>query len=232
MNQDGRYWVVMPAAGVGSRMGETIPKQYLPLNGRPVIEHSLQRLLDHPAIEQIFVATSPDDEWWGRSGFSSHLRVKNVTGGKERCHSVLNALLALQQVADPEDWVLTHDAARPCLRAEDIDHLLEELSGDPIGGVLAVPLHDTIKQSDGSRRVVDTLPRDQLWRALTPQMFRLASLQSALEHALAAGQVVTDESSAMEFAGYAPKLVPGHSDNIKITQPGDLELAAFFLELQ
>lgn len=232
MNVDGRCWAVMPAAGVGSRMGGAVPKQYLPLNGRPVIEHGLQRLLAHPAIEQVFVVISAADDRWAHSDFSSHPRIRQVAGGNERCHSVLNALRALRQVAGPEDWVLTHDAARPCLRAVDIDRLLEELSGDSVGGVLAIPLHDTIKQCDDACRVVETLPREHLWRALTPQMFRLSRLQSALEHALTAGLVVTDESSAMELAGYQPRLVQGQSDNIKITQPGDLELAALFLERQ
>lgn len=232
MNRVERYWGVVPAAGAGRRMGATLPKQYLPLAGRQVIDHSLQPLLDHPRIEGVVVALSPQDSCWAKSAFASDPRVRQVAGGRERCHSVMRALQALRQKANDDDWVLVHDAARPCLRGEDIDRLIEQLSDDPVGGILAVPVHDTVKSADHEMRVSDTLPRERLWRAFTPQMFRLSRLVEALRQALAAGLVVTDEASAMEYAGLAPKLVQGHGDNIKITRPQDLELAAFYLHQQ
>lgn len=226
------YWAVVPAAGIGRRMAAALPKQYLPLAGKRVIDHTLQRLLDHPRIERVVVALSAQDRWWQQGGFAGNPRIRCVDGGAERCHSVLNALRELQQVAAADDWVLVHDAARPCLRHEDIDRLIDQLAGDRVGGLLAVPLHDTIKSAGADLRVRDTPERERLWRAFTPQMFRLAALTSALQDALAAGTPVTDEASAMEHAGQAPKLVEGHSDNIKITRPEDLELAAFYLRQQ
>jgi len=225
-------WAVVPAAGVGRRMGSEIPKQYLPLNGRPVLEHSLERLLGLPLVRKAFVALSEDDNWWDAVRFAADPRVVRVTGGAQRCHSVLNALNRLEREADPRDWVLVHDAARPCLRTADIQLLFEQLKDHPVGGILAGRLYDTIKRADAGQAVTETLPRDQLWRAFTPQMFRLRKLKVSLENALAVGQLVTDEASAMEWAGLKPLLVEGHGDNIKITRPQDLQLAAFFLEQQ
>ena len=213
-------------------MGAVLPKQYLPLAGKRVIDHALQRLLDHPRIEGVVVALSPQDSWWDQGGLAGNPRIRRVVGGRERCHSVLNALRELQQTAADDDWVLVHDAARPCLRREDIDRLIDQLAGDHVGGILAVPLHDTVKSADAELRIADTLPRERLWRAFTPQMFRLAALTRALQAELSAGRSVTDEASAMEHADLAPKLVEGHSDNIKITHPQDLELAAFYLRQQ
>jgi 2-C-methyl-D-erythritol 4-phosphate cytidylyltransferase len=213
-------------------MGSSIPKQYLPLGDSLVIEHTLERLLAHPSIRGVLVAISPGDGWWESTRFCSSLRVRQVSGGAKRCHSVLNALKQLTQLAAPDDWVLVHDAARPCLSGSDIDRLVGELSGHPVGGLLAVPLHDTVKRADASGQVVETLPREQLWRAFTPQMFRLEALRMALEQALEQGFEVTDEARAMELAGFSPLLVEGRGDNIKITRPEDLALAAFYLEQQ
>jgi len=227
-----RCWALVPAAGVGRRMGSKIPKQYLQLAGRPVLEHTLERLLGHPLIEGVVVALSADDAWWPSLGFAADSRVLRVDGGAERCHSVLNGLAALQRIAPPESWVLVHDAARPCLRAGDIDRLVGELHRHPVGGILAAPLHDTVKQADDAGDIARTLPRERLWRAFTPQMFRLDGLKSALESALEKGLLVTDEASAMELAGHAPRLVEGHADNIKITRPEDLALAEFHLRQQ
>ena len=228
------YWAVVPAAGSGRRMGAALPKQYLPLAGRRVIDHSLQCLLDHPRIERVVIALAPQDSWWQQGGHAGNSRILRVDGGQERCDSVLNALQMLRQStsAGDSDWVLVHDAARPCLRRDDIDRLIEQLADDQTGGLLAVPLHDTVKSVDAGMRVLETLPRERLWRAFTPQMFRLAALVHALESALAAGWPVTDEASAMEHAGHAPKLVEGHADNIKVTRPEDLKLAAFYLQQQ
>lgn len=232
MSDEVDFWAVVPAAGVGRRMGGEIPKQYLNLQGRRVIEHTLARLLSHSAIRGVYVAVSETDQWWPDIEYAEHPKVCRVEGGLERCHSVLNALSALVGVASADDWVLVHDAARPCLRTEDIDRLMDELKSHPVGGVLAVPVHDTVKRSAEGGEVLETLPREVLWRAYTPQMFRLGELQNALSTALEKGWLVTDESSAMELMGKRPKLIEGHGDNIKITRPEDLALAAFYLAQQ
>jgi len=225
-----RYWAVVPAAGAGRRMGSAIPKQYLPLAGQPVIAHTLDTLLRYPPLAGVVVAISAGDEWWREV---AAVRVADkpllvVTGGAERGHSVLNGLEALWERAHPDDWVLVHDAARPCLSVADLDRLFIELADDAMGGLLAVPVHDTLKQADATGRVAATVNRSQLWRALTPQMFRLGMLRDALRDALARGLTVTDEAAAMEAAGFAPRLVEGRADNLKITRPEDLALAEFY----
>jgi 2-C-methyl-D-erythritol 4-phosphate cytidylyltransferase len=227
-----KFWAVVPAAGAGKRMSSAIPKQYLSLHGHQVIEHTVSRLLSHQKITAVCLALSPEDEWWSFTSFAEDERVLRVTGGQERCHSVLNALKFLQEIASEEDWVLLHDAARPCLRHGDLEHLISELQQDSVGGLLGIPVHDTVKKVDLSGRVEATLPRDPLWRAFTPQMFRLGPLRKALQNALSQGYLVTDEASAMELAGHRPKMVEGHPDNIKITKPGDLALAEFYLKQQ
>ena len=230
MNSSG-HWAIVPAAGIGKRMGSTIPKQYLPLAGRPVIAWTLDTLLHHPRINGLVVAIGAEDEWWPEVAASladiKPLRV--VTGGAERCHSVLNGLEALRQHADLTDWVLVHDAARPCLAVADLDRLMNELADDPVGGLLAAPVRDTLKQADSAGRVATTVDRSRLWHALTPQMFRLGRLRDALNAALARGLLVTDEAGAMEAAGFAPRLIEGRADNVKITRPEDLALAEFYL---
>jgi 2-C-methyl-D-erythritol 4-phosphate cytidylyltransferase len=213
-------------------MGSEIPKQYLTLCGRPVIEHSLQRLFFHPRIESIVLALSREDEWWPSTSFSSDPRVLVAPGGEERSHSVLNALELLEDRADPQDWVLVHDAARPCLRPEDLDLLIETLQRDEVGGLLGVPVHDTMKRVDSSGLVQTTVPREHLWHAYTPQMFRLGQLRHALSEALQRGLQVTDDASAMELLGHRPRMVRGHGDNIKITRPADLALAEYYLTAQ
>lgn len=226
-----RHWALIPAAGVGKRMGSSIPKQYLPLAGRPVIAHALATLLDHPRIAGAVVAIGAEDEWWPTvaAELTAIKPLWVITGGAERCHSVTNGLEALRERVDPADWVLVHDAARPCLRCEDLDRLLAKLAGDPVGGLLAVPVRDTLKQVDAAGRVAATVDRSRLWHALTPQMFRLGMLHEALGAALRRGLLVTDEAAAMEAAGFAPRLVEGRADNLKITQPEDLALAEFYL---
>ncbi|MFO1420870.1 MAG: 2-C-methyl-D-erythritol 4-phosphate cytidylyltransferase [Candidatus Competibacteraceae bacterium] len=225
-----RHWALVPAAGVGKRMGSTVPKQYLPLAGRPVIAHALATLLDHPRIAGVVVAIGAEDEWWltVAAELSTTKPLRVVIGGVERCHSVLNGLEALREWATPSDWILVHDAARPCLTVGDVDRLLE-LDDDPVGGLLAVPARDTLKQVDNAGRVAATVDRARLWHALTPQMFRLEMLREALRAALARGLLVTDEAAAMEAAGFAPRLVEGRADNLKITRPEDLALAEFYL---
>jgi 2-C-methyl-D-erythritol 4-phosphate cytidylyltransferase len=234
------HWVVIPAAGKGSRFGADIPKQYLPLisphapaspaAGRCVLECTLACFADDARIAGIVVAVAADDAHWPRLGISRHARVHTVQGGAERADSVLNALDYLQARNDvaPGDWVLVHDAARPCLSQRALDDLLATLADDPVGGILAIPVSDTVKQA-AAGRIDATLDRNTLWLAQTPQMFRVGMLQQALRDALAAGASVTDEASAMEWAGYSPRLVPGEARNLKITRADDLALARYYL---
>ncbi len=224
------YVAVVPAAGAGRRMGTDIPKQYLQIHGKAVIDWTLQTLLSHPDIESLVVALSADDEYWPDTLSASDSRVRTVTGGEERCHSVLNALEALAPAAGENDWVLVHDAARPCVRLEDVSRLIRRASAG-VGGVLGVPVHDTMKRTDAQGRIVETVERKQLWHAFTPQMFPLGLLRHSLRAALAAGVEVTDEASAMEWAGHSPLMVEGAATNIKITRPADLSLAEFYLSL-
>lgn len=226
------FWVVVPAAGVGRRMGSAIPKQYLALGDRLVIDHTIERMLLHPTVDGLYLALSEEDAWWEQSEFAAHPDLIRVAGGSERCYSVLNALEALRGRASPHDWVLVHDAARPCVRRADIDHLVRMLTSHEVGGLLGMPVRDTMKRTDPADRVLETVDRNQLWHAFTPQMFRLGVLFDALQRALAAGVLVTDEASAIEWAGLQPIMVEGHSDNIKITRPEDLPLAAYFLQQQ
>lgn len=226
-----RYWAMIPAAGAGRRMAATMPKQYLPLVGRPVMVHALMALLEHPLIAGAVVAISADDEHWLETAatFTPTKPLRIVAGGVERAYSVLNGLAALREWAAPEDWVLVHDAARPCLRRDDVDRLLTALADDPVGGLLAVPVRDTLKQADAAGRVATTVDRSSLWHALTPQMFRLGVLHDALHTALVRGSSITDEAAAIEAAGFAPRLIEGRADNLKITRPEDLALAEFYL---
>ena len=225
-----RCWAVVPAAGVGARMGADRPKQYLPLAGRSVIEHSLDRLLDHPRISGGVVAISEGDGYWPGLNYRHTKQLWIAPGGSERCDSVLSALQVLSGHAAEDDWVLVHDAARPCLRSGDIDRLIAACSTHAVGGILAVPVRDTIKRAEQGKLIAATVDRSTLWHAQTPQMFHLRDLRMALSQALAAKVVITDEASALEWIGKQPLLVEGHADNIKITRPEDLPLAEFFLQ--
>ena len=227
-----RFWGVIPAAGVGRRMGADVPKQYLQLQGRTVIDHTVERILLHPALDGVYVALGADDAWWPHTEFADHPDLVRVDGGAERCHSVRNALESLADRADGADWVLVHDAARPCIRRGDIDRLIDTLRNDPVGGLLGMPVRDTMKRGGADGRVVATVERNGLWHAYTPQMFRLGMLRQALGAAIASGATVTDEAGAMELAGHAPLLVEGHPDNLKVTRPEDLALAAHYLRAQ
>ncbi|MEJ2345142.1 MAG: 2-C-methyl-D-erythritol 4-phosphate cytidylyltransferase [Gammaproteobacteria bacterium] len=227
-----KFWVVIPAAGVGARMGAAVPKQYLPLGGRTVIEQTLTRICGHPGASGVVVAVAADDSRWESLRAGCRVPILDAEGGSARCHSVLNALDRLAQQAADDQWVLVHDAARPCVRHADVDRLVEQLWDHPVGGLLAVPVRDTMKRADDDGTVCETVERHGLWHALTPQMFRLGPLRQALRAALAAGALVTDEASAMEFVGEMPRLVLGSADNIKITRPEDLALAEFYLREQ
>ena len=224
-------WAVVPAAGAGRRMSTTIPKQYLPLGEKTVLEHTLDTLLACRQLAGVVVVLSADDGYWPdlQERYSSQ-SLEVVTGGAERCHSVLNGLTHLAGKAAADDWVLVHDAARPCVRLTDIDTLIDTLSATSHGGLLGVPVADTMKQVDGDDRVTAMIVREGLWHAYTPQMFRLGRLRTALQHAIDNDLLVTDEASAMERAGIQPQMVQGQRDNIKITVPSDLELAAFYLQ--
>lgn len=225
-------WAVIPAAGRGSRMGGERPKQYLTLAGKTVIEHVLDRFRAHPAIRGIVVALAAGDPWRERLAGDGDRPVFTVTGGAERHHSVLNALHHLHAFAHADDWVLVHDAARPCLRASDIDRLIDELRDHPVGGLLGVPVADTLKRVDHNRDVIATLSRDNIWCASTPQMFRLGELTAAIERAIRENVAITDEAGAIERTARMPRMIPGSADNIKITRPADLALAEQFLRHQ
>lgn len=224
-----RYWAVVPAAGIGRRMGGAVPKQYLPLLDKTVIEWSLDAIVQDARIESVVVVLADNDTQWASLAIAKHPKIRVAVGGGERGDSVLAGLKALSSHARADDWVLVHDAARPCLTRSDLETLIEQLKDDQVGGLLATPLADTLKQSDTQQRVSRTVPRDGLWRALTPQMFRFALLYSALEHALAKGWSVTDESSAIETSALKPRLIAGRIDNLKITMPEDLNLAFHIL---
>jgi len=222
-------WAVVPAAGRGVRMASEVPKPYLSLHGRTVLEWSIDVLTRHPAIARTVIALSEEDRYWERLDVARSPSIIRVAGGEERCLSVYNALARLRQIGDDEDWVVVHDAARPCLRIEDLDLLIRRVEDDGTGGLLACPVSDTVKRSDDSGYVVETISRVRLWRALTPQMFQLGMLFAAIRSATDAGVMVTDEAAAMERTGYRPILVGGHGDNIKITTPDDLTLAEHLL---
>lgn len=218
------FWAVIPAAGVGARMAADRPKQYLQLGGRTILEHSLDCFLDHPCLKGVVVSIAADDPYWPGLACVSDTRIQRAAGGRERADSVLNALLLLHaQGAADNDWVLVHDAARPNLARDDLDRLLGELANDPVGGLLAVPARDTLKRADANGRVSATIDRSTVWQAYTPQMFRLGALHRALADSLVADVAITDEASAIEWSGQAPRLVEGRNDNIKVTRPEDLE---------
>ena len=220
------FTVVVPAAGIGSRMGASCPKQYLPLAGKFLIEHTLERLLAHPRIERVVVALAADDDFFQTLPVASHPRLMTTTGGCERADSVLNGLSLVES-----EWVLVHDAARPCITHQDIDRLIHAgLAGG--GAILGSRVRDTMKRSDAAGYIQKTVDRDQLWHALTPQFFRTTLLRDAIQQGQSQGLPITDEASAMELAGWRPLMVEGRADNIKVTRPEDLALAALFLSQQ
>lgn len=223
-----RYFAIIPAAGSGSRFGAPLPKQYLTINGLPIIRHAVDALLADTRIDRVVVVLSPEDRDWHEAcvpldaaGRVSVIRV----GGATRAESVLNGIswLSNELNVGSGDWILVHDAARPCLTPAQIDDLITSLRDDPVGGLLAIPVADTVKRADATHRVEATIDRRPLWQAQTPQMFRFDLLQQALAAVDLA--VATDESSAIEALGYAPKLVAGSLANLKVTYPADLKLA-------
>ena len=230
MNND-NYYLIMPASGIGGRMKSEIPKQYLKLgNDLTIMDQCLKTLLEVDKITGFVIAISEKDTLFKSSIYFNHSKMIATTkGGKERFHSVLNALNSLAKIAKPNDWILVHDSVRPCVKKSDIEMLINEASNHPTGGILATSVADTIKQVtvDGE---VSTIDRKKLFKAQTPQMFRFGILKSALDNAIKLDNHITDESEAIENLGYSIKIVIGSSSNIKITQSDDLKLANHYLE--
>ena len=226
------FYALIPAAGSGSRMGGSIEKQYMLLNAVPMIAHAMMVLAREPRISKIFVVLSPTDKRWNNyewQGWEERIEVLRC-GGATRAETVLNGLDAISKVCAIDDWVLVHDAARPCLPDEMLGKLLDEVAEDPVGGLLAVPVADTLKRAaadtTSGARAAATVPRAGLWQAQTPQMFRHGTLVKALR---AAGSNMTDEASAIEQLGLQPRLVESDNRNLKVTYPQDLELAGLIL---
>ena len=229
MTSVSRAHALIPAAGAGVRVGGPIPKQYLDLAGRPLLWHALSALCGHPRIEQVFLVLAPGDVLFGRHDwrdFAGRL-TPLYCGCQTRVASVFNGLLAARDAMSEHDWILVHDAVRPCVRAAEIDRLLAKLGEEDTGGLLAVPLADTLKRASPDGHVVRTESREQLWLAQTPQMFRYRLLLEALRRADPG--TVTDEASAIEALGLKPRLVMGDTRNIKVTYPEDLALARSIL---
>ena len=234
-----KVWVVIPAAGIGKRMQSDIPKQYLTINDKTILEHTLNCFTSHPDVAGIIVVLSSDDYYWKKIKLSAEARKKplyTVEGGKERCDSVMQGLdyLAMVERLDEKSWVMVHDAARPCLLKKDIDVLLSIRSDSCVGGILASPVKDTMKravvdESAENNVISQTESRENLWHALTPQLFRLGELKDALETCSEKGIVITDEASALEAMNKQVELVEGSSNNIKVTQAADLDLATLLL---
>ena len=222
------FHVIIPAAGTGNRMASVLPKQYVPLAGKQMISHTIQVFFNHPRITSIHLALNPDDDFWRSLPLEPASKLKlHYTGGENRSETVLNTLQAISTAED--DWILVHDAARPGLTHQLLDNLLNALENDAVGGLLALPLADTLKQADAANRVEKTIPRTDLWQAQTPQMFRYGTLIKALQSFKG---MATDEAEAIEALGLQPKLVQGELRNLKITYPQDLVLleALFVLE--
>ncbi|ODP95754.1 2-C-methyl-D-erythritol 4-phosphate cytidylyltransferase [Salinivibrio sp. SS3] len=215
---------VVPAAGVGSRMQASCPKQYLPLAGKMLIEHTVERLLSHPAVADVIIAIGADDRYFADTRLSERPNVRVVLGGATRAASVQAGLDVVNT-----QWVMVHDAARPCVSHADIDALIKQAQSHPDGALLAAPVRDTMKRADAQGQVAHTVEREALWHALTPQMFLTQTLIQALN---VAGDQVTDEASAVEALGGKPVLVPASASNIKVTHPEDKFLAEFYLSQQ
>lgn len=224
-------WCVVPAAGTGRRFGSERPKQYQVLAGKPVIVHTLERLLAVNPVGIVLVLCS-NDRHWSQLDIANDPRIHVVAGGAERADSVRAGLRFLRTRVAADDWVLVHDVARPCVTAADIHNLVSTLGEDAVGGILAAPVSDTLKRVVNHRQIQGTEERSHLWAAMTPQMFRYGLLCQALDEAQAAGFIATDESSAVESLGFAPQVVMGRRDNIKITRPEDMALAGAIMAYQ
>ncbi len=223
------FWLVIPAAGIGQRTGNDLPKQYQMLAGKTVLEHTLNAFLPLTGLQGIIIALHPDDQHFAGLALNDK-RIDTVTGGKERADSVLNALHSLTDRITPDSWVLVHDAARPCVKTGEVASMLQALDGEEVGGIMAVPASDTIKRVAENGEILGTEVRDSLWHAQTPQMFRHGLLRESLQRALDENVAVTDEASALESQGYQPKVFQGKRSNIKITLPEDFAIATEILD--
>jgi 2-C-methyl-D-erythritol 4-phosphate cytidylyltransferase len=221
-------WAIVPAAGIGSRFSGSTPKQYTKINGKTILEHSVHSLLQTNLIHKVYIAIASDDKTAAQLPSLTDKRIEFLIGGKSRAHSVLNALIHLQRFCSPDDWVIIHDAARPCLTLFDLDRLLQALVDTESAVILATPATDTLKHVSNNR-VETTVDRRLIWQALTPQAFRISLISSALQSALQQGLNITDESSAIEISGQKPLILNGLRSNIKVTYREDLELAEFYL---
>lgn len=230
MANTSEIWAVVPAAGVGSRMRQPVPKQYLRLHGKTVLEHTLDSLLACSDVAGVVVCISADDQWFKELSVSQNRRIKIVDGGATRAESVLSGLHYLANKQNQAAWALVHDAARPCVLTSAIDNLIDQLRNDSVGGILAVPVKDTLKRANADQSVAKTIDRTDVWHAQTPQMFRIEILMDSLIRALDEGVEITDEASALEWTGYTPRLIRGDETNLKITTPNDLVLAEFLLK--
>ena len=229
MSKSDKYWLVVPAAGIGSRMGGDIPKQYVSVNGKTIIEHTLDNFIDRKEIENICISISESDNHWPTLPISKNKKIITTIGGNERYESVYNGLCALQDKANDEDWVLVHDAVRPCLKKSTIDRLITDIRSHDVGGILALPCFETMKRVNNNQQVEETINREIIWRAQTPQAFKYKKLLLSIEKAINENILITDEAMAMELSNYKPIVIMGDEKNIKITHKDDLKHLELFL---
>jgi len=230
MPKSNKYWVVIPAAGIGKRMGDDIPKQYISVCGKTVIEHTIDNFIDRNEIENICISISESDNYWPTLPISKNEKIITTVGGSERYESVYNGLRAIQDKATENDWVLVHDAVRPCLKKSIIDRLITDISSHDVGGILALPCSETMKRVNNSNEVEETINRQTTWRAQTPQMFKYKKLLLAIEKVINEDIFITDEAMAMELSNHKPIVILGDENNIKITHKIDLKYLELFLE--
>ncbi len=227
--KDFKLWVIIPAAGSGQRCGKAIAKQYLEFHNKTIIEHSISPFLRVDAVTEIVVALSENDSTFKQLPIANHKKIQTVVGGQTRAETVFNALTSLKDRANPQDWILVHDGARPCLHVDDLNALIDNLINEKVGGILAFPVADTLKfvRQDN---IAHTVSRMHLWHALTPQMFRYQILFESLRNCLNDKIEITDEASAIEHAGFEPKIVKAQYPNPKLTHPSDFKLIALLIQ--
>ncbi len=224
-----KYFCIIAAAGVGQRMGSNLPKQYSTIAGRTLLEWAIDPFLNSPKIERIIVALSKDDCWFAQLAISKNPKITTAVGGAIRYQSVLSALHSLSNTASNDDWVIVHDAARPNFKLEDLNKLINTVGDHPVGGILGTPLSDSLKKVNFENSIESNIPREGLWRAWAPQIFRYGLLVSSHEKCLNDNYSVTDESSAIHYLGYQSLMVSGRSDNFKVTTPEDFEMMSKLL---
>lgn len=219
-----RYFCIIAAAGVGQRIGSNQPKQYLPIANRTLIEMSIEPFLISQHIENVVVVLSKYDQWFSELSIAQHPKISVVEGGAERCESVIRGLESLSTTANPQDWILVHDAARPNFKIEDLNKLIETVADHPVGGILGCPVSDSLKHVNHENAIQKNSSREGIWRAFTPQMFRYELLLSSLKHCIDNNQMVTDEASALTYFDHQPLMISGRSDNFKVTTVEDYEM--------